>query len=105
MLVAQLVPGLLHQDPSHGLRSSSKEMPTAVPVLLSLDVTSRRWASWTRAVAPSVWSGDSAAIRAPPTCGARRKRAAEAAETAMRIALFNRLENLGDAGHVRLREF
>ena len=42
---------LVDQDAAHRLGGGGEEMPPAVPVLGSLGSTSRRYASWTKAVA------------------------------------------------------
>lgn len=64
VLDARLPPGVLNQDPAHGLGHRGKEVPLAVPgrffraVVLGGD-TSRRYAWWTRAVG---WSPDASRV-------------------------------------------
>ena len=57
------IPSMVDQDAPHGLGRGGEEVP-AVVELLVCPSTSRRYASWTRAVALSVCPGFSAAILA-----------------------------------------
>ena len=58
VLGPSLAAGVVDQDAAHGLGGGGEEMPPAVPVLaVARHRRSRRYASWTRAVAWSVCPG------------------------------------------------
>ena len=101
-LAAVLAAGVLDEDAAHGLGGGGEEVAAAVPVLVARSApTSRRYASWTRAVAWSVWPGFSWAS----FCGRQLAQLVvdqrQQLLGGVRVALLDGGQDAGDVGHDR----
>ena len=93
-------PGAFDQDAPHGRRRRREEVTPAAPAGLELFPISRKYASWTRAVAWSVltWLLVSR-VSVRPAFVIRHRPAARAGRRLARIALVDRRKKEGEISH------